>query len=116
MADPGLSCEDAIYVMFETVNVDGIPRDFVVVLSEELPSFPVEHSYYKAVRERVDLARDIDKLEHVHVKKKHQNDWFVKAAKELEVDLDEHKKYPLHMKNHKKFYIIRIVCIFTLIK
>ncbi|XP_063968406.1 ATP-dependent RNA helicase DDX24-like isoform X1 [Lytechinus pictus] len=57
---------------------------------EEIPSFPVEHSYYQAVKERVDLARDIDKLEHVHSKKKHQNDWFVRAAKELDVDVDEH--------------------------
>ncbi|XP_030838949.1 ATP-dependent RNA helicase DDX24-like isoform X3 [Strongylocentrotus purpuratus] len=29
---------------------------------EEIPSFPVEHSYYQAVNERVELARDIDKL------------------------------------------------------
>ncbi|XP_041484197.1 ATP-dependent RNA helicase DDX24-like isoform X2 [Lytechinus variegatus] len=57
---------------------------------EEIPSFPVEHSYYQAVKERVDLAREIDKLEHVHSKKKHQNDWFVRAAKELDVDVDEH--------------------------
>ncbi|XP_030838950.1 ATP-dependent RNA helicase DDX24 [Strongylocentrotus purpuratus] len=57
---------------------------------EEIPSFPVEHSYYQAVNERVELARDIDKLEHVSNKKKHQNDWFVRAAKELDVDVDEH--------------------------
>ncbi|XP_071509669.1 ATP-dependent RNA helicase DDX24-like [Diadema antillarum] len=55
---------------------------------EEIPSFPVEHRYYQAVRERVDLARDIDKLEHLISKKKHQNDWFVRAAKELDVDVD----------------------------
>ncbi|XP_072169926.1 ATP-dependent RNA helicase DDX24-like [Diadema setosum] len=55
---------------------------------EEIPSFPVEHRYYQAVRERVDLARDIDKLEHLISKKKHQNDWFLRAAKELDVDVD----------------------------
>ena len=55
----------------------------------------MEHSYYRAVKERLDLARDIDLREHANSKKRHQNDWFVKAAKELDMDLDEHSKYPL---------------------
>ena len=60
----------------------------------------MDHSYYRAVKERVDLARDVDKLEHVNSKKRHQNDWFVKAAQELDVDVDEDKKYPLQIKHN----------------
>ncbi|XP_033644649.1 ATP-dependent RNA helicase DDX24-like [Asterias rubens] len=56
---------------------------------DDIPSFPVDHSYYNAVKQRVDLARLIDQESHSVAKKKHTNDWFIKAAKELDVDLDE---------------------------
>ncbi|XP_022102555.1 ATP-dependent RNA helicase DDX24-like isoform X2 [Acanthaster planci] len=56
---------------------------------DDIPSFPVDHMYYSAVKERVDLARLIDLTNHRMEKKKHTNNWFIKAAKDLDVDLDE---------------------------
>ena len=67
---------------------------FFLNFTDDIPSFPVDHSYYNAVKQRVDLARLIDQESHSVAKKKHTNDWFIKAAKELDVDLDEDLVYP----------------------
>ena len=60
-----------------------------------MPNFPTELKFYEAVRKRVDLAREVDKLELAVTKKQKQNQWYENAAKELEVDLDDWM-YPLH--------------------
>ena len=46
------------------------------------------------MKKRVDLAREVDKLELAVTKKQKQNQWYENAAKELEVDLDDWM-YPL---------------------
>ncbi|XP_072045818.1 ATP-dependent RNA helicase DDX24-like [Amphiura filiformis] len=56
---------------------------------DDLPNFPTELKFYEAVKERVDLARQVDKLELSMTKKKKQNQWYENAAKEMEVDLDD---------------------------
>ncbi|OWF40635.1 ATP-dependent RNA helicase DDX24-like [Mizuhopecten yessoensis] len=57
--------------------------------SEELPVFPVNHQILTVIKERVDLAKQLDKLEHSVSKQKRQNSWFEKASKEVDIDLDE---------------------------
>ncbi|XP_060085652.1 ATP-dependent RNA helicase DDX24-like [Ylistrum balloti] len=57
--------------------------------SEELPVFPVNHQILTVIKRRVDLAKQVDKLEHSVTKQKRQNDWFEKASKEVDIDLDE---------------------------
>lgn len=56
---------------------------------EELPLFPVEQDHLPGVKARVQLAREIDTLEHRTSKQKRENDWFEKAAEESEIVLDE---------------------------
>ncbi|XP_060919469.1 ATP-dependent RNA helicase DDX24 isoform X1 [Labrus mixtus] len=56
---------------------------------EELPMFPVETKCMDAIKERVNLARQIEKIEFHNSKEKHHNSWFRQAAEALEVDLDD---------------------------
>ncbi|XP_074640652.1 ATP-dependent RNA helicase DDX24-like [Tubulanus polymorphus] len=62
---------------------------------EELPTFPVQEEYLPCVKERVAVTIQIDKSEHGFSKRKHENDWFMKAAKEADLDLDEELIYDL---------------------
>ncbi|XP_034050729.1 ATP-dependent RNA helicase DDX24 [Thalassophryne amazonica] len=56
---------------------------------EELPMFPVETRCLDAIKERVNLARNIEKIEFHNSKVKQQNSWFRRAAEALEMELDE---------------------------
>ncbi|XP_071836230.1 ATP-dependent RNA helicase DDX24-like [Apostichopus japonicus] len=56
---------------------------------EEIVNFPVDHQYLREVTDRVELARDIDTLTHQFEKKKHKNEWFQQAAKEMDLELEE---------------------------
>ncbi|GIX94359.1 ATP-dependent RNA helicase DDX24 [Caerostris extrusa] len=54
-----------------------------------LPSFPVDHKVFKLVKERVTMARSIDKLEHRQNRLTAQNRWFQNAAKDMDVDIED---------------------------
>nr|XP_043903686.1 ATP-dependent RNA helicase DDX24 [Solea senegalensis] len=56
---------------------------------EELPTFPIEKKCMDAIKERVNLARKIEKIEFHNSREKQHNSWFKKAAEALEVDLDD---------------------------
>ncbi|XP_054909266.1 ATP-dependent RNA helicase DDX24 [Poeciliopsis prolifica] len=56
---------------------------------EELPTFPVENKCMKAIKERVNLARKIEKIEYYNNREKQHDSWFKQAAEALEVDLDD---------------------------
>ena len=56
---------------------------------EDLPLFPVEQEYIPGVQERINLARSIDKQELRVVKIQKQNTWYEKAAKEMDMEIDE---------------------------
>ncbi|XP_048803624.1 ATP-dependent RNA helicase DDX24 [Lagopus muta] len=57
--------------------------------SEELPLFPVETKYMIAIKERVNLARQIEKAEFFNGRAKQHDSWLQQAAEALEVDLDD---------------------------
>ncbi|XP_015720884.1 ATP-dependent RNA helicase DDX24 [Coturnix japonica] len=57
--------------------------------SEELPLFPVETKYMTAIKERVNLARQIEKAEFFNGRAKQHDSWLQQAAEALEVDIDE---------------------------
>ncbi|XP_060117828.1 ATP-dependent RNA helicase DDX24 [Heteronotia binoei] len=57
--------------------------------SEELPFFPVEMKYMTAIKERVNLARQIEKVEYFSNRAKQHNSWLQQAADALELDLDD---------------------------
>lgn len=54
-----------------------------------LPNFPVDQNIFKALKERVTLARLIDKSEHRIKRLSAQNRWLLNAAKEMDIDIDD---------------------------
>ncbi|KAK2826080.1 hypothetical protein Q5P01_020294 [Channa striata] len=56
---------------------------------EELPMFPIETKCMEAIKERVNLARNIEKIEFHNSREKQHNSWFKQAADALGVDLDD---------------------------
>ncbi|RVE57210.1 hypothetical protein OJAV_G00213990 [Oryzias javanicus] len=56
---------------------------------EELPMFPIETKCLEAIKERVNLARKIEKIEYYNSREKQHDSWFKQAAEALEVDLDD---------------------------
>uniref|UniRef100_A0A671QXA2 ATP-dependent RNA helicase n=1 Tax=Sinocyclocheilus anshuiensis TaxID=1608454 RepID=A0A671QXA2_9TELE len=57
--------------------------------SEELPVFPVQSHCMSAIKERVTLARKIEKIEYFHSREKQHNSWVRQASEALEIDVDD---------------------------
>ncbi|NXM94905.1 DDX24 helicase, partial [Sylvia borin] len=57
--------------------------------SEELPFFPVDAKCMTSVKERMNLARQIEKAEFFNSRAKQHNSWLQQAAEALEMDLDD---------------------------
>uniref|UniRef100_A0A8C6Z349 ATP-dependent RNA helicase n=1 Tax=Nothoprocta perdicaria TaxID=30464 RepID=A0A8C6Z349_NOTPE len=57
--------------------------------SEELPFFPIETKYLTSVKQRMNLARQIEKVEFFNSRAKQHNSWLQQAAEALEIDLDD---------------------------
>ncbi|XP_074764692.1 ATP-dependent RNA helicase DDX24 [Athene noctua] len=57
--------------------------------SEELPFFPVETKCMTSIKERMNLARQIEKAEYFNSRVKQHNSWLQQAAEALEIDLDD---------------------------
>ncbi|XP_047002062.1 ATP-dependent RNA helicase DDX24 isoform X1 [Schistocerca americana] len=58
---------------------------------KDLPLFPVDDSLFKGVKERVHLARELDKLELTCRRHHAKNNWFHKAIKDMDLVLDENE-------------------------
>lgn len=58
-------------------------------LAHDLPTFPVVDRLLIAVKERVDVARDIDKLELKCRRQNTQKSWFRKAMEDMDMVLDD---------------------------
>lgn len=56
---------------------------------EDLPDFPVDLSMLKAVQKRVELARKLEAESHRARRTSYEDNWLQRAAKEMEIDLDE---------------------------
>ncbi|CDQ83666.1 unnamed protein product [Oncorhynchus mykiss] len=56
---------------------------------EEVPMFPIQSKCMAAIKERVNMARKIEKIEFHNSREKQHNSWFKQAAAALEVDLDD---------------------------
>ncbi|NWV15229.1 DDX24 helicase, partial [Ptilonorhynchus violaceus] len=57
--------------------------------SEELPFFPVDTKCMTSVKERMNLARQIEKAEFFNSRAKQHNSWLQQAAEALEIDVDD---------------------------
>lgn len=59
------------------------------ILAEDLPAFPVELKFLNSVKERIKLARELDKLELRTKKANSESGWLQKAAQEMDIIIDE---------------------------
>eukprot|EP01127_Copromyxa_protea_P024327 TRINITY_DN9502_c0_g1_i1.p1 TRINITY_DN9502_c0_g1~~TRINITY_DN9502_c0_g1_i1.p1 ORF type:complete len:547 (+),score=155.74 TRINITY_DN9502_c0_g1_i1:956-2596(+) len=55
----------------------------------DIKEFPVDHTFYKQLKERVLLAIEIDKLENKISKENHEQSWLKKAAEDMDIELDD---------------------------
>jgi ATP-dependent RNA helicase DDX24/MAK5 len=64
-------------------------QDQWIFADEGFNDFPVDMAYLPAIKKRVSLARRIEK--HIHEKRKSKSDadWFRRAAKDMDIDVDE---------------------------
>jgi hypothetical protein len=58
-------------------------------LDEDLQTFPTDITYLSNLKRRVRLASDISKLHHQIAKVANETNWYHKAAKELDMELDD---------------------------
>lgn len=65
-------------------------------LAEDLPLFPVDNNLLNSIKERVKVARDLDKCQ-LQVKRANtETGWIEKAAQEMDILVDDNKLYPFH--------------------
>jgi nucleoside 2-deoxyribosyltransferase len=57
--------------------------------ARQLPTFPVDHNYMPALRQRLMLSKKIDEVMRKNKKQNAEHQWLQQAAKDLEVDLDD---------------------------
>ncbi|RIA98835.1 P-loop containing nucleoside triphosphate hydrolase protein [Glomus cerebriforme] len=57
--------------------------------ADGLRDFPVDRGILYSMKQRIQLARQIDKEEHKMQKVNHDNDWLKKTAQEFEIELDD---------------------------
>ncbi|CAF3496637.1 unnamed protein product [Rotaria sp. Silwood1] len=57
--------------------------------NEDLQTFPIDITYLSNLKRRVRLASEISKLHHQVAKVANETNWYHKAAKELDIELDD---------------------------
>jgi ATP-dependent RNA helicase DDX24/MAK5 len=63
--------------------------DAELAAEDDIPDLPVERVLLDKLKERVQLARDIDKVQHSATKKKHEKNWLKITAEALELELSD---------------------------
>ena len=84
----------------QSIILEG-PKDFreyrkiysLMKLTSDLPPLEVDDRVLPDVKKRVDLARSIDKEEHLQKKKATEKNWFERAAKSLDLELEDSDDY-----------------------
>jgi ATP-dependent RNA helicase DDX24/MAK5 len=56
--------------------------------ANELPELQVEPGFLPKLRERVRIAREIEKAQHAVKKAKHEKSWLQETAEAMDIDLD----------------------------
>ncbi|WVR03687.1 hypothetical protein IAU60_000682 [Kwoniella sp. DSM 27419] len=56
--------------------------------SHEVPDLPIESGFMPALRERIRVARAIEKAEHETSKSTHDRNWLMEAAEAMDLDID----------------------------
>ena len=56
---------------------------------QDLPTFPMDTSYLRGLRDRVVLAKRIERVEHSTKRVQQGNKWFIQQAKAMDIELDQ---------------------------
>jgi ATP-dependent RNA helicase DDX24/MAK5 len=67
----------------------GLIRFQLLTGEDEIPELPVERDLLDRLKARVELARQIDKVQHGVAKEKHDKKWLKETAEAMEIELDE---------------------------
>lgn len=62
--------------------------------AEELPNFPIDPAYLRALRGRMSLARQVHTIEYRRDKSKRADKWMTQSAEALGIELDSGDLYP----------------------
>lgn len=74
--------------------------NFYTKLDEDMQLFPVDRPLFDEVRRRIEMAKELEQLEHSHRRTMSDEGWLNKAAKELDLHFDEYDElYPFHKFN-----------------
>jgi ATP-dependent RNA helicase DDX24/MAK5 len=57
-------------------------------IANELPELPIESGFMPKLKERIALAKEIEKAQHVVKKENHDKNWLKEAAEAMDVDID----------------------------
>ncbi len=68
----------------------GVQRGLLKALGRTAPppDMPIEGGFLRALKERVTIARDLEKAQHQSKKKAHDNNWLREAAEAMDLDID----------------------------
>ncbi|XP_076801447.1 ATP-dependent RNA helicase DDX24-like [Clavelina lepadiformis] len=85
------SGKDGLSIMFVSPSEMNFYKRICRSLNKEdgLPLYMINESYMAAVKKRVNVAREIDKMAHKQKKVRLHNDWFTKNAEAMDLALDE---------------------------
>jgi hypothetical protein len=73
----------------------------LTVLDEDMSLFPVDRPLFDEVRKRIEMAKELEQLEHSHKRTQSEEGWLNKAAKELDLHFDEYDDlYPSQLITH----------------
>lgn len=72
--------------------------DAELAAEDDIPDLPVERVLLDKLKERVQLARDIDKVQHSATKKKHEKNWLKITAEALELELSDDEWIHLYLR------------------
>jgi len=56
---------------------------------DEIPEMPVERDLIDRLKARVELARQVDRMQHGVAKEKHDKKWLKDTAEAMEIELDD---------------------------
>jgi ATP-dependent RNA helicase DDX24/MAK5 len=83
--------QDGISVMLCSPEQLSIYKKICASLKKEkgIPDFPLDRSFFSLLQKRLQAAKKIDQAEHALKKTETEQNWFMKAAEEADIALDE---------------------------
>ena len=72
-----LVCKEVLASLAESIFLDG-----------EIPELPIESGFLPRLKERISLAREIEKAGHKAKKENHDRNWLKEAAEAFDVEID----------------------------